>query len=1194
MRSKLRRGKQINPRRCTSQQVFAFRRPRREGARAKGEHARPSAVLLSVRSGHWTGVLTVLSQTYPFSNWLREARGTGHASEWLLHSEKGTLCCRRLNYRALIGERRYNMLLCSDSVLLARNTYIISSGKAHVRWAGLLVCKYGRRGAAVAREKLGCLPSLVRHLDQVTPASEQPNVGTKRLVLRSQRGFSTAAPRDSDKFMGAEVEGIITQVIKVGLSRGQVRAAHCTRKTHHFAPIRTPTVSNLYYDLRASIRTPISQMDPKGLAVTRPGIQVPITHADRCTRCGNLPAKWHGGSKRSTAYSGNGPYLRTIGYCMLREVSYWLGRRLTSGLPGADWRTAFQLFDGQVMACTAGILKVATVPHAQGHLFFAKIFQDKFVPTQLSSEPLSLLERLNCYASYLSARESRKIMDISSELVHTYKATVANKSVFRPANEYRNTVLNVSELVSEEILAALKSEVLRADEAGDPRENPPTSDIVWHDSHIRNPGVTPLGIKPGSPGWEGSSLTTTPPRPLLIVLGDSRSLRHEDVTEFIVIPRAPVLSSRRSGKLSAHSWTQTLRPSMREFRRPSASYGFTARRFVFQIYPAPRTNISLPLIPDDTGLELLHLVMLCSRGLESDEDEMRREWSSAKMLGQGKREIPKKTADQRHQPSSNHSSRRKEQAIGHSEGELLLLVKIVFHFVCQPLMDVNSTHNTLEFSLLQKNNAELCTSLLITRATSISRSHSEASHAPSNSEALAANSIREVLDAPPITYATVLTQHLGRATTSPKRNVSVGAEVPPPSLITAEVQSGGSPDPCEDPITTHSDPRPRVEERRCFFLRPGFVSVTHARRPCLPADTTPAYEGRLPTRESSDPSHVSRAARLVATLRRRRRHNYGATYARLDHRVSSLDPRSDLRSTQKTVAPFEFRVELEIEMKFISNCRNWRFEISIPDQQPSATNQNLARSLLSISHFGTKIDESEIQNHKISLMQCFYIGTKIKLDPGSEQRSFDLGSGKMLVQPSISKGVHIEMRDSRLYRVTSSCARQQNGVTAQQHLESAVRPLNCQLVTQPVRNHLQDVDVSQSETQGPTTACSIVRLATLGQLPSKRPAASPVLPVVPEFWYVYQIFYLDTRYQIFIILEFMAHGTKILFPLSDNTALVRHSHYVFRVHGVDHSGISRTFAVGAEIGPGRGLCDERRKTNGTGVNRRNTNGTGVK
>ncbi|KAJ8871418.1 hypothetical protein PR048_027735 [Dryococelus australis] len=54
--------------------------------------------------------------------------------------------------------------------------------------------------------------------------------------------------------------------------------------------------------------------------------------------------------------------------------------------------------------------------------------------------------------------------------------------------------------------------------------------------------------------------------------------------------------------------------------------------------------------------------------------------------------------------------------------------------------------------------------------------------------------------------------------------------------------------------------------------------------------------------------------------------------------VPKLDPRSDLRSTQKTVAPFEFRAGLEIEMKFISNRRNSGFEISIRDQQPSSTN----------------------------------------------------------------------------------------------------------------------------------------------------------------------------------------------------------------------------------------------------------------
>ncbi|KAJ8865842.1 hypothetical protein PR048_033364 [Dryococelus australis] len=57
--------------------------------------------------------------------------------------------------------------------------------------------------------------------------------------------------------------------------------------------------------------------------------------------------------------------------------------------------------------------------------------------------------------------------------------------------------------------------------------------------------------------------------------------------------------------------------------------------------------------------------------------------------------------------------------------------------------------------------------------------------------------------------------------------------------------------------------------------------------------------------------------------------------------------------------------------------------------------------LILISHFATKWDESEIQNHEISLVQHFYIRTKIKLNPGSELGSFDLVSGKMLVQPVI-------------------------------------------------------------------------------------------------------------------------------------------------------------------------------------------------
>ncbi|KAJ8868799.1 hypothetical protein PR048_030340 [Dryococelus australis] len=129
--------------------------------------------------------------------------------------------------------------------------------------------------------------------------------------------------------------------------------------------------------------------------------------------------------------------------------------------------------------------------------------------------------------------------------------------------------------------------------------------------------------------------------------------------------------------------------------------------------------------------------------------------------------------------------------------------------------------------------------------------------------------------------------------------------------------------------------------------------------------------------------------------------NFSLTsYAELPWRSRLVRHRSGVRealgsnpgSTQKTVAPFEFKVGLEIERKFISNRQNWWFEISIRDQQPSSTN---SRSL-------TKVDESEIQIHEISLVQHFYyIGTKTKLYPGSELGSFDLGSGKMLVQPGI-------------------------------------------------------------------------------------------------------------------------------------------------------------------------------------------------
>ncbi|KAJ8878483.1 hypothetical protein PR048_019061 [Dryococelus australis] len=52
----------------------------------------------------------------------------------------------------------------------------------------------------------------------------------------------------------------------------------------------------------------------------------------------------------------------------------------------------------------------------------------------------------------------------------------------------------------------------RAGETGDPRENLPTNDIVPHDAHLRESGMSRPEIQPGLPWWEASRLTAQPPR----------------------------------------------------------------------------------------------------------------------------------------------------------------------------------------------------------------------------------------------------------------------------------------------------------------------------------------------------------------------------------------------------------------------------------------------------------------------------------------------------------------------------------------------------------------------------------------------------------------------------------------------------------------------------------------------------------
>ncbi|KAJ8869051.1 hypothetical protein PR048_030604 [Dryococelus australis] len=122
----------------------------------------------------------------------------------------------------------------------------------------------------------------------------------------------------------------------------------------------------------------------------------------------------------------------------------------------------------------------------------------------------------NGILAFFNLRVYRRFFTMTTEMGTRQKLSSV------PGNRYFTT----------EIWPALNIEVLRADEGearrvrssvgmkgkgatGDPRENPPTSGIVRHDSPIRKFGSNAAGIEPGSPRWEASSLTPTPlPPPL--------------------------------------------------------------------------------------------------------------------------------------------------------------------------------------------------------------------------------------------------------------------------------------------------------------------------------------------------------------------------------------------------------------------------------------------------------------------------------------------------------------------------------------------------------------------------------------------------------------------------------------------------------------------------------------------------------
>ncbi|KAJ8891817.1 hypothetical protein PR048_004371 [Dryococelus australis] len=126
-------------------------------------------------------------------------------------------------------------------------------------------------------------------------------------------------------------------------------------------------------------------------------------------------------------------------------------------------------------------------------------------------------------------------------------------------------------------------------------------------------------------------------------------------------------------------------------------------------------------------------------------------------------------------------------------------------------------------------------------------------------------------------------------------------------------------------------------------------------------------------------------------------------YGRI-HRLRRQSRSQSEGAVAASVAPSWFETRSKIGLRFdIENCctilvKSWTGDREVHFEPPKLANLD-PRSAAIVDKCRNKIHDSEIQNHEISLVQHFYIGTKIKLDPSSELGSFDLGSGKMFVQP---------------------------------------------------------------------------------------------------------------------------------------------------------------------------------------------------
>ncbi|KAJ8872176.1 hypothetical protein PR048_025778 [Dryococelus australis] len=100
-------------------------------------------------------------------------------------------------------------------------------------------------------------------------------------------------------------------------------------------------------------------------------------------------------------------------------------------------------------------------------------------------------------------------------LVHTvFGASWRTLAQSSPSTVANQCSVDIGTFVHMTVQGVEQNQNERAEETGDPRENPSTTDIVRYDALMAKIRERPCReSSPGSPGWKASSLTTTPPRP---------------------------------------------------------------------------------------------------------------------------------------------------------------------------------------------------------------------------------------------------------------------------------------------------------------------------------------------------------------------------------------------------------------------------------------------------------------------------------------------------------------------------------------------------------------------------------------------------------------------------------------------------------------------------------------------------------